>query len=52
MNQSTTNQGWLTLGLLAAGGAAGAFAYKKNPAVGMMAGMLAVVLVRKPLKWV
>lgn len=47
----TQHEGWVTLGLLAAAGAAGAYAYKKHPTIGMMAGMLAIVLVRKPLTW-
>lgn len=47
----TQNDGWTTLGWLAAAGVAGALIWKKKPVLGTVAGMLAVVAVRKPLKW-
>lgn len=45
------NQGWLTIGLLAVAGAAGAALWKKQPIYGTIAGMLAVAALRKPLNW-
>lgn len=47
----TRHDGWITLGLLAAAGAAGALAWKQKPVLGTIAGMLAVVALRKPLNW-
>lgn len=45
------HEGWLTLGLLAVAGALGATVWRKHPILGTISGMLAIVAVRRPLKW-
>lgn len=48
---ATMSDGWVSIGLLAVAGAAGAALWKKQPIYGTIAGMLAVAALRKPLNW-